>query len=80
MFLIYMKTIANFSIKQTQLINIQIYMLVIWFLEMPISTILLLSFTPSSTYKPCGKYNGKNIYEGKDGGCYYLKGKEHRKI
>ncbi len=45
-----------------------------------ISAFLLLSFTPSSTYKPCGKYNGKNIYEGKDGGCYYLKGKEHRKI
>lgn len=45
-----------------------------------ICALLVLSFTPPDTHKPCGKYNGKNIYKGKDGGCYYLKGKEHRKI
>jgi hypothetical protein len=36
----------------------------------------------SMTYdnKPCGKYKNRNLYEGQQGGCYYLKGKEHKKI
>jgi len=35
-----------------------------------------MSFKPI----PCGKYNGKNIYKGEKGGCYYLKGKKKEKI
>jgi hypothetical protein len=40
---------------------------------------IVFSFT-SLDHKPCGKYKGRNIYKGKEGGCYYLKGKDHRKI
>lgn len=44
--------------------------------------VAILSFflLSGGKHEPCGKYNGKNIYKGKDGGCYYLKGKDHRKI
>jgi hypothetical protein len=26
--------------------------------------------------KPCGTYNGRNLYKGEKGGCYYLKTKK----
>lgn len=30
--------------------------------------------------KPCGKYNGHNIYKGDKGGCYYLRTKKKVKV
>lgn len=44
-----------------------------------IALFCLFSFTYDD-HKPCGKYKGRNIYKGKEGGCYYLKGKAHRKM
>jgi hypothetical protein len=35
-----------------------------------------MSFKPI----PCGKHNGKNLYKGEKGGCYYLKGKKKEKV
>lgn len=35
-----------------------------------------MSFKP----KPCGKWNGKNIYKGENGGCFYLKGKKKERV
>ncbi len=29
---------------------------------------------------PCGTHNGKNLYKGKNGGCYYLKTKKKVKV
>ena len=45
-----------------------------------LATLLLFSFGMIDPHKPCGKYKGRNIYKGKEGGCYYLKGKGHTKI
>ncbi len=41
---------------------------------------LLLSLSLPKEHQPCGQYKGRNIYKGKDGGCYYLKGKAHKKV
>ncbi|MCC6721964.1 MAG: hypothetical protein IT243_07155 [Bacteroidia bacterium] len=41
---------------------------------------IIFSLMAFGVHKPCGKYNGRNIYKGKNGGCYYLKGKNHQKI
>ncbi len=30
--------------------------------------------------KPCGKYQGHNLYKGEKGGCYYLKTKKKVKV
>lgn len=35
-----------------------------------------VSATSLSKPKPCGKYNGHNLYKGEKGGCYYLKTKK----
>jgi hypothetical protein len=40
----------------------------------------MIAATLQEKHKPCGTYKGKNIYKGKEGGCYYLKGKQHDKI
>lgn len=31
-------------------------------------------------HKPCGKFQGKNIYKGEKGGCYYLKTKKKVRV
>ncbi len=36
----------------------------------------VMSFKPI----PCGKYQGRNIYKGEKGGCYYLKTKKKIKV
>ncbi len=49
------------------------------FLSYCLSLFILMSvmaFKP----KPCGKYQGRNIYKGDKGGCYYLKGKKKVKV
>lgn len=30
--------------------------------------------------KPCGKYQGHNLYKGEKGGCYYLRTKKKVKV
>jgi hypothetical protein len=40
----------------------------------------IIAATLQERHKPGGTYKGKNIYKGKEGGCYYLKGKQHDKI
>lgn len=42
--------------------------------------LIVFALTALVAHKPCGKYNGHNIYKGKNGGCYYLKGKNHQKV
>jgi len=49
-----------------------------------IATSLLIIFTIATTLadkpKPCGTYEGHNIYKGEKGGCYYLKTKKKVKV
>lgn len=48
-----------------------------------LATITIAAFMLGSmSFKPvpCGKYNGRNIYKGEKGGCYYLKGKKKEKV
>jgi hypothetical protein len=46
-----------------------------------VAGLALASFT-SVSYKPkpCGTYNGRNLYKGEKGGCYYLKTKKKVKV
>lgn len=39
-----------------------------------------MAFASGPKPKPCGKYQGHNIYKGEKGGCYYLKTKKKVKV
>jgi hypothetical protein len=45
-----------------------------------LTALSLCLFLISAKPKPCGKYNGRNIYKGEKGGCFYLKGKKKEKV
>ena len=49
-------------------------------LSLYLSLILLFVFTASAKPKPCGTWQGHNIYKGDKGGCYYLKTKKKVKV
>lgn len=48
------------------------------FLSTLLMAIVILATTSelSAKPKPCGTYNGRNLYKGEKGGCYYLKTKK----
>lgn len=47
---------------------------------MAIAGIMTIAATSASKPKPCGKYNGHQLYKGDKGGCYYLKTKKKVKV
>ncbi len=43
-------------------------------------TLLNLGALNAAKPKPCGTYEGHNLYKGDKGGCYYLKSKKKIKV
>ncbi|HEY1047737.1 MAG TPA: hypothetical protein VGF79_14950 [Bacteroidia bacterium] len=47
---------------------------------MALAGIMTIAATSASKPKPCGKYNGHQLYKGDKGGCFYLKTKKKVKV